>query len=97
MMSSWLLSLFKSTAKAASSVFEDLSLPMRALRDMMHEEVERVRIDSKRETEKAREFAQRFVPDWLDRIEEYSAERPIFDLFGVEDEIEHLKDGQWEE
>jgi ribonuclease G len=77
------------TAKAANCVFEDLSLPMRALRDMMHEEVERVRIDSREESEKAREFAQRFVPDWLERIEEYSAERPIFDLFGVEDEIEH--------
>ncbi|MFC1696334.1 ribonuclease E/G, partial [Pseudomonadota bacterium] len=33
--------------------------------------------------------ARRFVPDWLERIEEYSAERPIFDLFGVEDEIEN--------
>lgn len=76
------------TAKASTYVFEDLSLPMRALRDMMHEKVDRVRIDSPTELEKAREFAQRFVPDWLDRIEVYSSDRPIFDLFGVEDEIE---------
>jgi ribonuclease G len=76
------------TAPAASCVFEDLSLSLRALRDMMHEKVDRVRLDSPDALLKARNFAQRFVPDWLDRIEEYSAERPIFDLFGVEDEIE---------
>jgi ribonuclease G len=77
------------TAAPASRVFEDLSLSLRALRDMMHEDVDRVRVDSPAAFEKVRDFAQRFVPDWLERIEEYSAERPIFDLFGVEDEIEN--------
>lgn len=87
-------------AGTVSCIYEDLSLPLRALRDMMHEEVDRVRIDSPQALQKARDFAQRFVPDWLDRIEEYSVDRPIFDLFGVEDEIEkalkpvtHLKSG----
>jgi ribonuclease G len=69
-------------------VYEDLSLPLRALRDLMHEDVDRVRIDSSAVTQLARDFARRFVPEWLDRMEEYSAERPIFDLFGVDDEIE---------
>jgi len=77
------------TAGPATCIFEDLSLPLRAIRDLMHEEVDRVRVDSPEMLEKAREFARRFVPDWLERIEEYSAERPIFDLFGVEDEIEN--------
>jgi ribonuclease G len=77
------------TAAPASRIFEDLSLSLRALRDMMHEDVDRVRVDSPATFEKVRDFAQRFVPDWLDRIEVYSAERPIFDLFGVEDEIEN--------
>ncbi|MCW8871462.1 MAG: ribonuclease G [Xanthomonadales bacterium] len=77
------------TAKPATCIFEDLSLPFRALRDLMHEDVDRVRIDSQEVLQQARDFARRFVPDWLDRIEEYSAERPIFDLFGVEDEIEN--------
>ena len=87
-------------AGPASCVFEDLSLSLRALRDMMHEKVDRVRVDSPEVLERVRDFARRFVPDWLERIEEYSAERPIFDLFGVEDEIEnalkpttHLKSG----
>lgn len=74
---------------ATNCIYEDLSLPLRALRDMMHEKVDRVRIDSVPVLQSARDFAQGFLPDWLERIEEYSAERPIFDLFGVEDELEH--------
>lgn len=83
-----------------SCIYEDLSLPLKALRDMMHEKVDRVRIDSTEVLQRARDFARRFVPDWLERIEEYAIERPIFDSFGVEDEIEqalmptaHLKSG----
>jgi len=76
------------SASETQCIYEDLSLPLRALRDLMHEEVDRVRIDSAETQQLARDFARRFVPDWLDRIEAYSAERPIFDLFGVEDEIE---------
>jgi ribonuclease G len=76
-------------SKGGHCVYEDLSLPLRALRDLMHEQVERIRVDSKESGERLVEFAERFVPLWADRIEVYSAERPIFDHFGVEDEIEN--------
>jgi ribonuclease G len=75
-------------ANVQSLVFEDLSLPLRALRDLMHESIERVRIDCPAVAGQARAFARSFVPAWIDRIEEYCSERPIFDLFGVEDEID---------
>jgi len=77
-----------SQAQAATCVYEDLPLPLRALRDSMHEKVDRVRIDAPDVLEEAQQFASRFIPDWHDRIEVYSGERPIFDLFGIEDEIE---------
>ncbi len=70
-------------------IFEDLSLPLRALRDHMHEEVEKVRIDSKHEYDRLKEFTGKFLPEWSQRIEYYSAERPIFDMYGIEDEIEN--------
>ena len=76
-------------SEPATCIFSDLSLASRALRDMMHEQVDRVRVDSPEALQEVQEFTRRFVPDWADRIEEYSAERPIFDLFGVEDEIEN--------
>lgn len=73
---------------SVSCIYEDLSLPLRALRDMMHGDVVRIIIDSPDVLSKARDFAQRFLPEWRERIEEHSTDRPIFDLFGVEDEIE---------
>jgi ribonuclease G len=75
-------------AEAGTRIYEELSLPLRALRDLMHDHVEKVRIDAPDIVAIAQQFARGFVPDLLDRIEAYKEERPIFDLFGVEDEIE---------
>jgi len=69
-------------------VHDDLPLAMRALRDLVTPEVERVRIDSRSTVEKARPFAAKYIPDIVDRIEYYQGERPLFDLYGVEDEIQ---------
>ena len=69
-------------------VHGDLSLAMRTMRDHMNEGVERVRIDSRENFEKASKFAQKFIPELADRIEYYPGERPIFDLYGIEDEIQ---------
>jgi ribonuclease G len=70
-------------------IYEDLALPLRALRDHMHEEVEKVRIDSVEEFARLKDFTARFLPEWEQRIESYTAERPIFDLYGIEDEIDN--------
>ena len=69
-------------------VYEDLSLPLRALRDLMRSAVEKVRVDSREYFERTTDFARQFMPDLAERIEHYPGERPIFDLYGVEDEIQ---------
>ncbi len=69
-------------------VYEDLSLPLRALRDLMRSDVEKVRVDSRETFDKTVSFARQFMPELAERIEHYSGERPIFDLYGVEDEIQ---------
>ena len=74
--------------KAVAVLHEDLPLALRALRDLVSPEVERVRIDSRSSWEKARQFAHKFLPDSDTQIEYYPGERPIFDLYGVEDEIQ---------
>ncbi len=76
------------SAEAGQCIYEDLSLPFRSLRDLMHGEVEKVRIDDARTVAEARLFAREFFPDWVDRIEPYGGDGPLFDLYGVEDEIE---------
>ena len=69
------------------AIYEDLPLSLRALRDLVRPEVEKVRIDSRETHQRALEFVEQFIPDARPPVEYYTGERPIFDLFGVEDEI----------
>ncbi|MEA3274454.1 MAG: ribonuclease G [Pseudomonadota bacterium] len=72
----------------AGLIHDDLPLALRALRDLVGPEVERVRIDSRSTLERARVFAAKYIPDIEGRVEYYQGERPLFDLYGVEDEIQ---------
>ncbi|MBK1703450.1 ribonuclease G [Halochromatium glycolicum] len=69
-------------------IHDDLPLALRALRDLVTPEVERIRIDSRATVDKGRPFAVKYIPEIVDRIEYYGGERPLFDLYGVEDEIQ---------
>jgi len=69
-------------------VHEDLALVRRTMRDLVGFAVEKIRIDSRETYEKVIEFAERFIPELAPRVEHYSGERPIFDIYGVEDEIQ---------
>ena len=70
-----------------SLVHEDLSLPLRVLRDMVTADVERILVDSQDDFEAMQEFAKTYLPDAGAAIEHYKRRRPIFDLHGIEDEI----------
>jgi len=76
------------SAPACSLLHEDLPLALRAMRDLVSGTVEKVRIDSRESFLKARDFAINFIPEAAERIEVYPGERPIFDLYAVEDEIQ---------
>jgi ribonuclease G len=73
-------------------VHEDLPLAMRALRDLVTDEIEKIRVDSRETYHKARNLAHELVPDVLGKMEYYPGERPIFDLYSVEDEIQRAMD-----
>ena len=74
--------------QSGSLLHGDLSLVMRTMRDQVDGDVEKVRIDSRENYEWAKKFASKFIPEVADRIEYYPGERPIFDLYGIEDEIQ---------
>lgn len=76
------------TAPARSLVHGDLPLSMRILRDLLGTDVERIRIDSREEFRRVRQFARVFVPEAAALIEHYEGAAPIFDLYGVEDDID---------
>ncbi|HEY0633996.1 MAG TPA: ribonuclease G, partial [Gammaproteobacteria bacterium] len=69
-------------------IHEDMPLVMRTMRDLVDEEIEKIRIDSRETFQKVQKFASKFIAELAPRIEHYSGERPIFDLYGVEDEIQ---------
>jgi len=70
-----------------SLVHGDLPLVLRILRDLLSEDVDTVRIDSPEAFEQVRKFADSFFPQMKKRLVHYQGERPIFDIYGVEDEI----------
>ncbi|MCX7255529.1 MAG: Rne/Rng family ribonuclease, partial [Polaromonas sp.] len=72
---------------AASVLHQDLNLLQRVLRDMVLESTQTIRIDSREQFEKLKAFALEFMPATVPRLQLYSGERPIFDLFNVDQEI----------
>ncbi len=76
------------SAPAPSVIYEDLSLALRTLRDLVSLRTEKIRIDSRETFQKVGLFVAELMPEVADRIEHYPGERPIFDLYGVEDEIQ---------
>ncbi len=76
------------TVSSGSLVYEDLPLAMKVMRDIADSNIDAIRIDSKETYSKVIKFANKFIPELAPGIEYYPGERPIFDLYGVEDEIQ---------
>ncbi|HSG59710.1 MAG TPA: ribonuclease G [Woeseiaceae bacterium] len=74
-------------AKVKTLVHEDLSLPLRVLRDLVSSNVESILVDSEADFEAMQEFATTFLPGVLPMLELYQRRRPIFDMHDIEDEI----------
>ncbi len=76
------------SAPASSLIHQDLSLALRVVRDFANEKTERILVDSRETFQTMHEFAESYTRSALPVLELYTGERPLFDLFGVEDEIE---------
>ena len=73
-------------------IHEDLSLPLRVLRDLVTGDVEQILVDSEEDFDAMNEFAETFLPELVSKLERYKRRRPIFDLHGIEDEIQKALD-----
>src|SRR5688500_1048087 len=76
------------TAAALTPLDQDLRRSQRVLRDFVHEDTARILVDSRETCRAMLAFGQDFTPNVAERVEHYTGERPLFDLYGVEDEIE---------
>ena len=75
------------SAPAGSLLHEDLNLAQRVLRDLTTEATHSIRIDAQLQHEALQAFARTYTPALVNRLELHRGERPIFDLFGIEDDI----------
>ncbi|WP_297324915.1 ribonuclease G [Nitrosomonas sp.] len=76
------------TIAAPVLLYQDLDLGHRVLRDFVDEDTVRVLVDSRENFQKLVRFAQNYMTDIAERITLYTGDRPLFDLYGVEEEIE---------
>ncbi len=70
-----------------SLLHQDLSLAERVLRDLSNEATGTIRIDSRLQCDALKAFGDTYMPGTVSKLEHYKGERPIFDLFGIEEEI----------
>jgi ribonuclease G len=70
-----------------SVIHQDLNLLQRVMRDLVSDETQSIRLDSQLQYEKLIAFSQEFMPTSAEKLQHYKGERPIFDLFGIDDEI----------
>jgi ribonuclease G len=76
------------SVQPGTMIHEDLPLSIRTLRDMVGVDTNLVKVDSRETYQKMADFAARFIPDLPTRIEHYPGDRPLFDLYNIDDELQ---------
>ncbi|HEU5294174.1 MAG TPA: ribonuclease G [Burkholderiaceae bacterium] len=76
-----------STRAAGTLLHQDLNLAERVLRDLTNEGTQTIRIDSKLQFDALSAFGATYSPGAVKKLEHYNGERPIFDLFNIEEDI----------
>ncbi len=69
-------------------VYREMPLALRALRDLSHPNLEKIRVDTHEAYEQVIQFTSRYSPELSNRVFLYQGLRPLFDLYSVEDEIQ---------
>ncbi len=83
-------------AKAPALIYHDLNLVERILRDQVSDNFSTIWVDSETEYERIVRFLNRFQPQLVRRVKLYSKETPLFEQFGIQDEItKALKSKVW--
>jgi len=72
---------------AGALIHNELNLYLRAMRDFVDDEIEKIHVDSRDAYERMKKFANRFMPEVSKKLYYYPGERPLFDIYGIEEEI----------
>ena len=84
------------TGKSPALIYHDLNLVERVLRDQVNADFSQIWVDTEDEYERVVRFAQRFQPSLVRRIKLYTKTAPLYEHFGIQDEINNaLKSKVW--
>ena len=78
----------RAESKPPTLLRADLDLPLRAARDLLGGHIGRLVVDDRPTYERLETFTTRFLPDHTDKIKLYEGEEPLFDAFGIEEEVQ---------
>lgn len=83
-------------SKSPSLIYHDLNLVERVLRDQVTSDFSQIWVDTQEEYERVVRFASRFQPGLLKRIKLYTKDVPLYEQFGIQEEInKSLKSKVW--
>lgn len=74
--------------KPPAPIYRESDLVIRSIRDHFNDEVKELVIDSKEDFDRAKEFLETVMPDFVERASLYDGSEPLFHKHGVEDALE---------
>ena len=78
----------KMTLQTPTLIYQELPLYQRIIRDLVIQDVAKIYIDSRETLGKIIEFVREFVPNAEEKLEHYPGEKPLFELYNVEDDLQ---------
>jgi ribonuclease G len=75
------------SSKSPALIYHDLNLVERILRDQVTDNFSAIWVDSEENYERILRFLQRFQPSLIRRVKLYTKETPLFEQFGITEEI----------
>ena len=78
----------ESGGRGPAVLYTELDLVLKTARDLFTDDIEKIVIDDRDEYLRLRRFVEMFMPERADAVELYEGEEPIFDAYGIEDEIQ---------
>ena len=74
-------------SKAPKLLYEDLDLALRCTRDLAMADLDRLIVDTREDYDRILDFIERVMPRLASKVELYVGSEPIFDAFGIENEL----------
>ncbi|MFO1391542.1 MAG: ribonuclease G [Agitococcus sp.] len=78
----------KQKIQSPTLIYEELPLYQRIIRDLVIQNISKILVDSRETLGKILEFVREFVPNAEEKIEHYPGERPLFELYNVEEDLQ---------